>query len=676
MRKGILLYGTLLFMLFSFAAKAQVTSLNEDFTTCISSTLPSSWTKYSVTGTDAWKCSTTGYLGNCAYMNGYSNNTNNANEDWLISPLLNLSSYASPNLSFWTRNDFTGNQLQVLVSSNYTAASNPNTATWTTLPATLPTANSNVWTLSQNINLTPYKATPFRIAYKYISTTSAAASWKVDEINIADGSMSSLSKKMINVGQCNAGNQTTSQSFSFTMSAINGTLNVTIPSPFQLSKDNVSFSNSLSYTSANGGIPQTVYVRIAPTVADKVYRKEIQFIYNGAPFGEKVYVLGTSMPDVTTLRVASWNMRWFGYPSMCACDTALAKANALQVLKDMNADVYCLEEVVSTSQLASITSSLGSNFNYTISPYCTGAQTTSSFNYSTGQKLAYIYNTAKIQNIGTFGLLKSTYPSDTAAYYCFSSGRFPYVMKAALSLNGALKDTIIFADIHAKAGDLLEDHNRRVCSSQKMTDSLNALFSGKKVLVIGDYNDYLEGANATGQTVSPYQYLLTNGYNGISLPSLYPTQSTYVGSTSHIIDNIACTPNLKAKYIDSSFFIFTETNKYITNYSNTTSDHYPIMSYFKFNFPVISNGIKAYENVMFGMVNPSNTTLNLYNIENGAKKSSLKIYDIMGKIVYQTTLENFQTNIQLNIPNIYTGLYFVEINNEKGRSVQKWNVVE
>jgi hypothetical protein len=159
-------------------------------------------------------------------------------------------------------------------------------------------ANSNVWTLSQNINLTPYKATPFRIAYKYISTTSAAASWKVDEINIADGSMSSLSKKMINVGQCNAGNQTTSQSFSFTMSAINGTLNVTIPSPFQLSKDNVSFSNSLSYTSANGGIPQTVYVRIAPTVADKVYRKEIEFIYNGAPFGEIVYVLGTSMPDV------------------------------------------------------------------------------------------------------------------------------------------------------------------------------------------------------------------------------------------------------------------------------------------------------------------------------------------------------------------------------------------
>ena len=675
MRKEILLYVTLILCVCAMNLNAQVTSLNEDFSTCINA-VPSTWTKYSVTGTDSWKCSTTGYTGNCAYMNGYSNNTNNANEDWLISPLLNLSSYATPSLSFWSITNFAGNQMQVLVSSNYAAASNPNTATWTALPATLPLTSSNVWTLSQNINLTPYKATPFRIAYKYTSTTSAAASWKVDDVNITDGTISALSKKMINVGQCNAGSQTTAQSFTFTMSAINGIFNVMVPAPFQLSKDNVSFSNSLNYTAANGGIPQTVYVRIAPTVADKLYRKEIEFVYNGATLGDKVYVLGTSMPDVTTLRVASWNMRWFGNPSMCVCDTALAKTNALKILKDMNADVYCLEEVVSTSQLASITSALGSNFNYTISPFCSGAQTTSSFNYASGQKLAYIYNTAKVQNIGTFGLLKSTYPSDTSAYYCFSSGRFPYVMKAVLSLNGGLKDTIIFTDIHAKAGDLLEDHNRRVCGAQKMTDSLKVLFPGKKVMVIGDFNDYLEGANATGQTVSPYQYLLNNGFNGISLPSLYPTQSTFVGSTSHIIDNVVCTPNLKAKYIDSSFFIFTEANKYITDYSTTTSDHYPIMSYYQFNFPFISNGINTLEKSLFGMVNPSNNILNLYNIENGTTKSSLTVYDMMGKIVYQALLENFQSHLQISIPNVKMGLYLVEINNDKGRSIQKWNVVD
>ena len=133
---------------------------------------------------------------------------------------------------------------------------------------------------------------------------------------------------------------------------------------------------------------------------------------------------------------------------------------------------------------------------------------------------------------------------------------------------------------------------------------------------------------------------------------------------------------MKAKYIDSSFFIFTEANKYITDYSTTTSDHYPIMSYYKFNFPFISNGINTYENNLFGMVNPSNNTLNLYNIEIGTTKSSLKVYDMMGKIVYQALLENFQSHLQISIPNVKMGLYLVEINNDKGRSIQKWNVVD
>jgi hypothetical protein len=133
---------------------------------------------------------------------------------------------------------------------------------------------------------------------------------------------------------------------------------------------------------------------------------------------------------------------------------------------------------------------------------------------------------------------------------------------------------------------------------------------------------------------------------------------------------------LKAKYIDSSFFIFTEANKYITDYSNTTSDHYPIMSYYQFNFPFISNGINTFEKSLFGMVNPSNNILNLYNIENGTTKSSLTVYDMMGKIVYQALLENFQSHLQISIPNVKMGLYLVEINNDKGRSIQKWNVVD
>lgn len=679
MKLNILLSSLVVFLSFSKISNAQVTSLNENFTTCVSSTLPTSWIKYDVTGVDAWKCSTTGYTGNCAYINGYSSSANHTNEDWLISPLLNLSAYSAPNLSFWSRNDFAGNQLEVYVSNNYTVASNPNTATWTLLSTNLPATNTATWTLSQNINLTAYKATPFRIAFKYTSTTTAAASWKIDEINIVDGSMTSLTKKFINVGQCASGSQTSAQSFSYTMSAISTNFTVNAPLPFQISKDNISFSNQLTYSSTASNIPQTVYVRLAPSTADKVYRKEITFISNGNTLNEKVNLLGTSLIDNSTLRVFSWNMRWFGSPTWCNCDTNLARINATQILKDINADVYCLQEIVSNTQIAQIAAAMGSNFSYVVSPFCTGALSPSSGFYQNCQKLGYIYNTNKVQNIGTFGLLKSTYPSDTAVnsgYFCFSSGRFPYIMKAVLSLNGGLKDTIIFADIHAKADGDTASYNRRVCATEKMTDSLNALFPGKKVMVIGDYNDYLEGSHATGMTVSPYAYLLNNGYTGISLPSLYPTQSTFVTSTSHIIDNIACTSTLKAKYVDSSFFIFTETNKYIADYVNSTSDHYPIMSYYKFNFP---NGIidYAYNNeLLFGLINPSSCTLFLNNIEHGNADSKLKVYDMTGKIVYQSLLNNNLKSIQINIPFINKGIYFVELINEKGRSAQKWQVIE
>lgn len=75
-------------------------------------------------------------------------------------------------------------------------------------------------------------------------------------------------------------------------------------------------------------------------------------------------------------------------------------------------------------------------------------------------------------------------------------------------------------------------------------------------MVIGDYNDYLEGSMVAGNINSPYKYFLDNGFTGISLPSKYPGQSTYVGSTDHIIDNVACTPILYNKYIDSSFYIY------------------------------------------------------------------------------------------------------------------------
>ncbi len=652
---------------------AQVTAVNENFSTCIAN-LPAGWQQYSVVGSDAWKCTALGFVDNAVYMNGYSGGMNNNNEDWLISPQINLAAYSKPHLSFWSRTKFAGNALQVLVSSNYAGIGNPNVATWTVLSLSLPNPNSDYWFLSQNVDLSAYKSQPFYLAYKYTSTVNAAALWRVDEVNVLEAALS-LQKRFLNVGQCAAGYYSASTPFEFTMNGLIGNLEVIAPSPFQISKDNVNFVSQLSYNAAASGIPQTVYTRINPSIPDKVYRDSIQFLYNGNPVKEKEYILGSSLPDDHTLRVVNWNMRWFGDPNFCNCDTSLARINATMLLKDMNADLYCIQELVNVNALGLLTAALGPNYQSVVSPYCSGATNPGAGNYGTGQKLAYIYNTNKIQNLGTLGLLASTYPNDTMPYYCFASGRFPFIMKAKLLLANGGSDTIVFANLHGKASNTQLDYDKRLCANQRMTDSLNALFQNKKLMVIGDYNDYLEGSAVAGNVNSPYKYLLDNGFTGISLPSKYPGQSTYVGSTDHIIDNIACRTNLYNQYVDSSFFIFTEASRYITDYSNTTSDHYPCMTYYKFVFPNSATEYQKKEfKSSFKIKNPSSNTLTLMDIKDFSGSMRLYVYDIFGMILFSRVVHSPLSQFTVQLPELSPGLYFVSLGNQNGKEVQKWLV--
>ncbi len=650
--------------------KAQLTGLQEDFSSCTGA-LPAGWQQYSVTGTDSWKCTSSGVSGNGVYMNGYSAGVNHDNEDWLISPQLDLNTYSLPHLFFQSRTKFSGNAISVWISTNYAGSGNPNNANWTALTITLPAVNSDEWLQSENIDLTPYKAQPLFIAFKYTSTANAAALWRLDEVNIFENAVN-ITKKFVNTGQCGAGGSSVGGVVQFTMNGLSGTLNLNASVPFQLSKDNNSFSTQLSYGAAASGIPQTVYVRISPAQADKVWRDSLLFTYNGHPVRSKVWCLGTSLPDDRTLRVCNWNMRWFGEPQMCGCDTALAKTNAVTLLKDLHADVYCLQEMVSISQLNYLTTSLGPNYQSAVSTFCSGVTNIADPYYAGCQKLAFIYNTQKVSNMGNYGLLSSTYPADTTAYYCFGSGRFPYLMKARLLLANGLSDTVIFTNLHGKAYDAQEDYNRRLCGAEKMTDSLNALFPGKKIMVIGDYNDFLEGSTVAGNVNSPYKYMLDHGFNGITLPSIYPGQSTYVWSDSYIIDNIACTPDLYSRYADSSFFIFTEAASYIADYGHSSSDHYPCMSYYQFNFPNALPHLEGNERRLpFTVINPSAHDLIVFT-EQQYTTVMLSVFDVSGALLYRQNLSLKNGQNAVSMPDFAKGLYLITLDNGEQHGVQKW----
>ena len=143
------------------------------------------WTKISLVGAQVWTLDTQyGNPGSCAKMSGFASG-NKENDDWLISPVINLSGATAASLTFDTATKFAGNTLEILISADYSGSGTPTAATWTTVTATLsPSSGSYVWTNSGKIDISDFAGGKVYVAFKYTSTTSAAATWEVDNVKV------------------------------------------------------------------------------------------------------------------------------------------------------------------------------------------------------------------------------------------------------------------------------------------------------------------------------------------------------------------------------------------------------------------------------------------------------------------------------------------------------------
>ncbi len=138
------------------------------------------WTTVSVTGDQEWSIVSYGNPGDCAKMTGYEAGASYDNEDWLISPAVNLDNYTGEILTFETSMNYSGPELEVYYSVDYTSG-DPNAATWQSLNFT-PSNGSWEWTPSGSIDLSGISGTNVHIAYKFTSTTEGSATWEVDNI--------------------------------------------------------------------------------------------------------------------------------------------------------------------------------------------------------------------------------------------------------------------------------------------------------------------------------------------------------------------------------------------------------------------------------------------------------------------------------------------------------------
>jgi len=202
-QKHILLYGSL-DKYFGVAAMKNITYAEIDGTsigidpgivtvtyfneTLLTQASFNTFTAFSVTGSQEWTYSN--QYG--AVMNGYASGTSYANEDWFISPAIDLSNSNNPILTFEHARGNAGvmnvgvseGYYKVFVSNDYNSGA-PSSASWTELTGVVHGTQAWQYVSSGELAIpNTFKTANCRIAFRYLSIDGASATWEVKNVRI------------------------------------------------------------------------------------------------------------------------------------------------------------------------------------------------------------------------------------------------------------------------------------------------------------------------------------------------------------------------------------------------------------------------------------------------------------------------------------------------------------
>ncbi len=267
--------------------------------------------------------------------------------------------------------------------------------------------------------------------------------------------------------------------------------------------------------------------------------------------------------DIT---IVNWNIEWFGSSTFNG-NLDVQETNAGKILKYLNADLYGICEVVDTARFGRmIRNVLGDEYRYVISPYPTVAQ-----------KMAVVYNRHIFRKVKTRVFLGLS----SSARVSFAYGRFPFQMDADVVVNGARHPVSVYL-LHAKAGSDQNSYNSRFNGSNEMKDSLD-LLAGKKFIIIGDFNDHLNGSITYGKP-SPYKNFIDDQarYFGVTYALNVPGYKSTINYENSVIDQQVASSPFAIWYVSSSAKIRTDVKTVVSDFDKrNTSDHYPVSSQYR-----------------------------------------------------------------------------------------------
>ncbi len=275
------------------------------------------------------------------------------------------------------------------------------------------------------------------------------------------------------------------------------------------------------------------------------------------------------------IKISSFNVEWFGCTSIHNGpeDKKLQMDNVVSVIQMMGSDIVALQEVGHSnnySPIDTLAKKLGTNWKAEILPVA---------NTLCGQNQGIVYNTDYVEFQNSLLLNSEINGQDYDFRYNWSNGRYPVVYNVNVIDNDE-SIPLTLVNIHAKAHADETSYTRRKGGSQGLKHILDGEeYNTKNVVIIGDFNDFLEGTICKSCYDSPYKNFMDDYQNYMGL-------TTYLlnayNSSIQVVDNIVISNELFDNYITDSSILEHEVANNIYDYRNTTSDHTPVSALFKF----------------------------------------------------------------------------------------------
>lgn len=333
-------------------------------------------------------------------------------------------------------------------------------------------------------------------------------------------------------------------------------------------------------------------------------------------------VLSAQIPNMNSsdrLDVATWNVEWFGSSTNGPTNNDRQLQYASDIINTLDLDILALQEI---SDVAYWNRLLFNCSNYT------GVLST----WSQTQKTAIMFKKSEFEFLYQKHIL--------ANYdYDFGSGRLPLeVGLIPKHANWPAGDTLRIWVLHMKANtgsssQKVLAYNRRYNAGVALKMYIDNLGRTNKGLVLGDWNDDFDQSILSGYA-TPYQnWMKDTQYAVTSYPLSLARDRSTVGY-SDMIDHIACSPGMKSHWVsDSSAVLYAD--KWVSNYENVLSDHYPVYSRFTWESAIKSLNAEVIKS-SFSLVLVGDDLLFLGEEELGiSQQNGVFVYDMLGRLCMQ-----------------------------------------